>query len=469
MYTFLGAITILILGYLFYGKFVEKVFGIDENRTTPAYTKEDGVDFVPMDSKRNSLIQLLNIAGLGPIFGPILGALWGPVAFLWIAFGAIFAGAVHDYFSGMLSIRNDGASLPKVIGKYLGKAMEHFINIFSVILLVLVGAVFMAGPAGLLAALTPTWMSASVWVIIILIYYILATLLPIDKVIGKVYPIFGAALIIMAVGIGGGLLVGDYSIPELTLENLHPKGLPLWPLLFITIACGAISGFHATQSPMIARCTKNEASGRKIFYGSMILEAIIAMVWAAAAMTMFNGTEGLSTALADNGGPAGVVRSVAMTMLGGIGGTLAVIGVIILPITSGDTAFRGARLVIADYFKYDQIKFVRRLAICIPLFAIGFGLTLVDFNFLWRYFAWANQTVAMITLWAAAVYLVEKKGFHWICSIPATFMTAVTFTYILQAPEGFALSTSISYPVGLLGTILVVSLFAKKVIATAKA
>jgi len=465
--TFLLSFVALIIGYMVYGKFVEKVFGINVNSETPAYTKTDGVDYVPMDSGRGSLVQLLNIAGLGPIFGPIAGALWGPVAFLWIVLGGIFAGAVHDYFSGMLSVRNGGAQLPDIVGKYLGQGMRQFVNVFSVVLLILVGTVFVAGPANLIVTLTPSWISLSVVTAVIFIYYILATLLPIDKIIGKVYPLFGLLLIVMAVGVGAGLIVKGYHIPELTLSNLHPKNLPMWPLLFITIACGAISGFHATQSPLIARTIQNEKYGRKVFYGMMIGESAIALVWAAAGMAVFGGTGGLQEALAA-GGPAGVVRTVSITMLGAIGGTLAIIGVIILPITSGDTAFRGARMVIADFFKMSQKPIPKRLAISIPIFVIAFGLSKIDFNFLWRYFSWANQTTAMILLWSAAMYLVEEKRLHWIATIPAIFMTAVTFTYLLQAPEGFGLPTSISYPVGLLITLGITVLFASKVIKNAK-
>ncbi|HBV85158.1 MAG TPA: carbon starvation protein A [Desulfosporosinus sp.] len=467
MITFLLSFVALIIGYMVYGKFVEKVFGINVNSETPAYTKTDGVDYVPMDSGRGSLVQLLNIAGLGPIFGPIAGALWGPVAFLWIVLGGIFAGAVHDYFSGMLSVRNGGAQLPDIVGKYLGQGMRQFVNVFSVVLLILVGTVFVAGPANLIVTLTPSWISLSVVTAVIFIYYILATLLPIDKIIGKVYPLFGLLLIVMAVGVGAGLIVKGYHIPELTLSNLHPKNLPMWPLLFITIACGAISGFHATQSPLIARTIQNEKYGRKVFYGMMIGESAIALVWAAAGMAVFGGTGGLQEALAA-GGPAGVVRTVSITMLGAIGGTLAIIGVIILPITSGDTAFRGARMVIADFFKMSQKPIPKRLAISIPIFVIAFGLSKIDFNFLWRYFSWANQTTAMILLWSAAMYLVEEKRLHWIATIPAIFMTAVTFTYLLQAPEGFGLPTSISYPVGLLITLGITVLFASKVIKNAK-
>ncbi len=458
MITFLVSVVALIVGYVIYGAIVERVFGADENRKTPALTQQDGVDFVPLDWKKNFLIQLLNIAGLGPVFGAISGALWGPVAFLWIVLGGIFAGAVHDYFSGMISMRHGGASVPEMVGGYLGKGMKYFINFFSVVLLVLVGTVFMTGPAALLAVLTPEALTKSVWVIIILVYYILATMLPIDKVIGRIYPVFAVVLLIMAFGIIGGIFFGGYQIPELTLANLHPKNAPIWPLLFITIACGAISGFHGTQSPLIARCTVNEKLGRRVFYGAMIAESVIALIWAAAAMTFFGGTGGLAEALA-NGGPGAVVNKISITLLGAVGGTLAVLGVIVLPITSGDTAFRSARLTIADFLGIKQGKIANRFMISIPLFVIGYTLSQLDFTIIWRYFAWSNQTLAMIMLWTAATYLAKNGKFHWITTIPATFMTAVTITYILQAPEGFRLGTQISYPVGMLAAALAMGLF----------
>lgn len=469
MITFFAAIILLVLGYFTYGKFVEKVFGIDENRVTPAYTKQDGVDFVPMEWKRASMIQLLNIAGLGPIFGAIMGAMWGPVAFVWIVLGSIFAGAVHDYFSGMLSVRNGGAGLPDMVGRYLGKGMKSFTNVFALVLLVLVGTVFMTGPAKLLADLTPGWMTLSVWVLIILAYYILATLLPVDKIIGRVYPFFGALLLIMAFGVAGAMVFQGYNIPELTLANLHPNNAPIWPLLFITIACGAISGFHATQSPIVARCTQNEKYGRKIFYGMMIAEGVIALIWAAAAMSFYGQTGGLAAMLAPGGpGPAGVVKEVSTTMMGAIGGTMAILGVVVLPITSGDTAFRGARMLIADFFKMDQKPFGKRLLIAIPLFIVAYMLTLIDFNFLWRYFAWANQTTAMIMLWAAAMFLLQEKRNYLVAAVPAAFMTMVAFTYILMAPEGFKLATSIAYPLGFALALIPIGIFAKKVIDNQK-
>ncbi|MCG0238513.1 MAG: carbon starvation protein A [Firmicutes bacterium] len=463
MITFLASVALLIVGYLVYGKLVEKVFGIQPERPTPAYAMRDDVDYVPLDTPRAALIQLLNIAGLGPVFGPILGALWGPAAFIWIVLGSIFAGAVHDYLCGMMSVRHGGANMPALVGTYLGKGMRAFVNVFTVVLLILVGAVFVTGPADLLATLTPAWMDRRFWVTVIIVYYILATLLPVDKIIGRVYPFFGALLLIMALGVGAGLLLGDKPIPELTLANLHPDGLPIWPLMFVTIACGAISGFHATQSPIVARVVQNERNGRFVFYGMMIGEALIALVWAAAGMTLFDGPAGLKEALAQYGGPAGVVRQIAILTMGSVGSVLAILGVVVLPITSGDTAFRGARLVLAEMLNMPQKEIAKRLLIAVPLFVVGFGLTMTDFDFLWRYFAWANQTTAMIMLWAAAAYLLAQGKNHLIASVPAAFMTAVSFTYILQAPEGFRLPTTISYPAGLAITAAVVALFASRV------
>ncbi|WP_341357359.1 carbon starvation CstA family protein [Rossellomorea sp. y25] len=443
MVTFLVSIVVLIIGYFTYGKLIEKIFGINESRSTPAYAKADGVDYVPMKTGKNSMIQLLNIAGVGPIFGPIMGALYGPVAFLWIVLGAIFAGAVHDYLTGMISIRNGGAHLPELAGRFLGKTMKHVVNAFSILLLVLVGTVFVTAPAALIANLTPAWISLGVIIAAIFIYYIVATLLPIDKIIGKVYPLFGALLVVSAVGIGAGLVITGADIPEISLTNMHPESVAIFPLLFLTISCGALSGFHATQSPIISRTTQNEKNGRKIFYGMMILEAIIAMIWAAAAMSLFQ--PGELNAILKEGGPAAVVSEVSILMLGSIGGTLAILGVIILPITSGDTSFRSARMIIADYIKVGQVKISSRLWIAIPLFVISVVLTRIDFNLLWRYFSWANQSTAMIALWVGAMYLALQKKPHWVATIPAIFMTMVTFTYILNAPIGFGLSMGTAY------------------------
>lgn len=450
MITFIIAVIILLVGYFLYGKLVERVFRPDD-RPTPAIAHPDGVDYIPMKTWRVFLVQLLNIAGTGPIFGALMGAVFGPVVFLWIVFGSILGGAVHDYMSGMISVRMDGVSVSEIVGKYLGKAAKQIMRVFSVILLILVGAVFTTSPAALLARLTPDWATTLFWVALILVYYFLATLLPIDKLIGKLYPIFGGVLILMAVGIMIGLGVGGYHIPELELANLHPDGKPVFPYMFITVACGAISGFHATQSPMMARCIKSEKHGRRVFYGAMISESVIALVWAAAGVAFYGATGGLQNALAELG-QSGVVYDISVSLLGIAGGAMAIIGVVICPVSSGDTAFRSARLTIADWFKIDQSKLPKRIAVTIPLLVVGAVLTQLDFDVVWRYFSWSNQTLAMITLWAAAMYLVrsaEKRWYSLMCALPAAFMSAVSCTYILMADEGFKISSAIAYPIGI--------------------
>ncbi|MCG1021068.1 carbon starvation protein A [Sutcliffiella horikoshii] len=467
MYTFIAGIILLILGYFIYGKFVERVFGIKDSRKTPAYANQDGVDYLPLGKNKNSLIQLLNIAGVGPIFGPILGALYGPVAFLWIVLGCIFAGAVHDYLTGMISIRNRGAHLPELAGKFLGKFMKHTVNAFAILLLLLVGTVFVTAPAGLIHTLADGSIALGAIILVIFIYYIFATMLPIDKVIGRLYPIFGALLLISALGVGASLIITGAPIPELSFTNMHPDNVPIFPLLFLTISCGALSGFHATQTPIISRTTQNEKQGRRIFYGMMIAEGIIAMIWAAAGMSLFNGSAGLSEILA-NGGPGAVVSEVSVTMLGAIGGTMAVIGVIILPITSGDTAFRSARMIIADYFNISQKKIISRMWIAIPLFVISFVLTNIDFELLWRYFSWANQSTAVIALWVGAMYLFIARKQYYIAMIPAIFMTMATTTYILNAPIGFRLPIEASYIGAAMFTIIIIGLFYVKAISARK-
>jgi carbon starvation protein CstA len=443
MVSFLLSVVALILGYIFYGKIVEKIFGIDESRATPAIAMNDGVDYMPLDWKKGFLIQFLNIAGLGPIFGAVAGAYWGSTAFVWIVLGCIFAGATHDYFAGMLSVRHGGETVAEIIGRYLGTTAKNVMRIFSVALLILVGVVFVNGPAGILENMTGVPRMA--WVAFIILYYMLATVLPIDKIIGKIYPIFGAVLIIMAFGIIIAVFAQGYTIPEIQLTNLHPGGKAIFPYLFITIACGAISGFHATQSPIMARCLPNEKLGRRIFFGSMIAEGIIALIWAAAAIAFFGDTESLSGA----GSAAVVVSTISVSLLGTFGGFLVLLGVVACPITSGDTAFRSARLAIADAINLKQTKFIHRFFIAIPLFIVGTALCFVDFGIIWRYFAWANQTLAMIMLWASASYLMKQGKFHWIASLPAAFMTSVTVTYILIAPEGFKIAPSIAYPIGI--------------------
>jgi len=453
---FLLCCALLLAGYFIYGKLVEKIFDPRPERKTPATSMADGVDYVPMSDKKVYLIQLLNIAGLGPIFGPILGALYGPVAMLWIVFGCVFAGAVHDYFSGMLSVRANGASVPTVVGNHLGSVAKHFMNGFAVLLLLLVGVVFVLGPAKLLGNLSS--MPVPLWVAVIFGYYLLATVVPVDKIIGRFYPFFGALLLFMSIGLLVGLGFSDHGFYSqgLDFSNLHPKELPLWPLLFITIACGAVSGFHATQSPLMARCMQNERSGRFIFYGAMIGEGIIALIWCSLGLSFYESTDALNATLA-NGGPAAVVHEVSTSLLGTVGGILAILGVIVLPITSGDTAFRSARLIIADFLKMPQKALPKRLLIALPMFVIGYLITKAEFGVIWRYFGWANQTTAMIMLWAAAAYLIKAGKFHWICTLPAMFMTAVSVTYLANAPIGFGLEMDISTAIGL-GTTLVAAM-----------
>ena len=448
MYFILAAVA-LVAGYYVYGTIVDKMFGADPNRRTPAITKADGVDFVEMSPAKIWLIQLLNIAGLGPVFGPILGALYGPAALLWIVLGSIFAGAVHDYFAGMLSMRYGGTNVPNIVGYNLGNAFKQFMRVFAVVLLVLVGVVFVTGPALLLAKLTPAWMNYTFWLAVIFVYYFLATIMPIDKIIGRLYPLFGAILIIMAVGITTMLFWDGYEFfPAAQWTNQHPGKLPLWPLMFITIACGAVSGFHATQSPLMARCLANERLGKPVFYGSMIAEGLIALVWATVGMTFYKTPELLAAAL-KAGGPGNVVSESSLALMGPIGGILAILGVVILPITSGDTAFRAARLTIAEALNYPQVSQIKRLSIAVPLFAIGIALSQMDFNIIWRYFGWANQTLAAIVLWAGAAYMYKLGRFHWIASVPAAFLTAATTSYICYEPKmGFNMPIDIANWIG---------------------
>lgn len=452
MISFLISIVVLIVGYFVYGNYIEKKFEVDPNRETPAITKQDGVDYVPLPLAKIFLIQFLNIAGLGPIFGAIAGALWGPVAFLWIVFGSIFAGAVHDYFSGMLSIRHGGDSIPEIVGQYLGTGAKYFMRVFSVVLLILVGVVFVKGPATILHELTGT--SVPLLIGIIFAYYIFATMIPIDKLIGKIYPIFGASLLVMAIGLFFALLFQEYTIPELSIENLknlhaNSDDNPVFPLLFITIACGAISGFHSTQSPLMARCISNESQGKKVFFGAMITEGIVALIWAAIAMAFFGGVRELGETMAIEGhNAAWVVNIICNTTLGKIGGILAIFGVVAAPITSGDTAFRSTRLIIADAFNFNQSKLLKRLLITIPIFVIAFALTKMDFAIIWRYFGWSNQMLATVVLWTIAVYVKKQGKTYWFILIPAAFMTAVVATYIFVAPEGFGLEYTISLVIG---------------------
>ena len=457
MYSFIISLVALILGYIFYGRFVEKIFGTDPNRITPAVSKNDGVDFIPMPGWKVFLIQFLNIAGTGPIFGAIMGAKFGPSAFLWIVLGSIFAGAVHDYLSGMISLRGDGANLPNIIGHYLGKGLRYSMLVIIVFLLLLVGAVFVFSPAMILGETVSfssnVTTSTFIWVGIIFVYYIMATLLPIDKIIGKIYPVFALALIFMAIGLMCGLFVKWPSIPEFWdgLANRGPsvgmEGQSIFPCMFITIACGAISGFHATQSPMMARCMKSERIARPVFYGSMITEGIVALIWAAVASYFYFDGGAAEVGAEISAAAPTIVTKVSRSWLGTFGGILAILGVVAAPITSGDTCFRSARLTVAGLFKYDQRPLKNRLLICIPLF-IASGLLLWfniadenGFNIIWRYFGWINQTLSVFTLWAISVCLVKRRkgAAYLIAEIPALLMTIVTVTFILTQKIGFGL------------------------------
>ena len=449
MISFAIALVILMAGFAVYGRFAEKVFGPDD-RETPAIAINDGVDCVPMKTWKAFLVQLLNIAGTGPIFGALMGACFGPVVFLWIVFGSILGGAVHDYYCGMISSRNNGASIAELSGIYLGTAARWIMRIFSVVLLILTGTVFVNSPAALIARLTPGVLNETFWIVVILLYYVLATLLPIDKLIGRLYPVFGVILIIMALSVMGGVIAGGYTVPELTLQNMHPEGLPVWPYMFVTVACGAISGFHATQSPMIAKCITSEKCGRTVFYGAMIAESVIALIWAAAGMAFYGKTALLGQALSTLG-QSGTVYEISNSMLGLLGGALAVVGVVVCPITSGDTAFRSARLILAEITGLDQKMIRNRLLITLPLLGIGAVLTQMDFNVLWRYFSWSNQTLAMVALWVITAYLVKAGGKRWaslLTALPASFMSAVSSTYILMAKEGLSLGAGVAYPAG---------------------
>lgn len=466
MITFISSIILLVLGYLVYGKIVARIFGEDRNRQTPAVANPDGVDYVAMPWWKIFLIQFLNIAGLGPIFGAIMGVMFGPSAFLWIVFGSIFGGAVHDYLSGMLSMRRNGASLPELVGEQLGTSVTQFMRAFSLILMVLVGAVFVSGPAGILAGLVSS-ISVTWWIVIIFVYYMLATLLPIDKLIGKIYPLFGFALLFMAVGILFSLFINNAPIPEITsgLASQHPQGYPIFPMMFVSIACGAVSGFHATQSPMMARCMTNERYGRPCFYGAMIAEGVVALIWAAAASSFFGSVGGLQEYVASLPATvnkaAEVVNLISNSWLGKAGGFLAILGVVAAPITSGDTALRSARLIAADFLRIDQKPIVKRLMVAVPLFVGTFILLQINFDIIWRYFAWSNQALSVFTFWALTVYLYKEKRNYWVTLIPALFMSAVCSAYIIVAPEGFSLPLYVGYIASAVVCLLFLGLFVR--------
>lgn len=472
MISFLLSVLLLILGYLLYGRLTEKVFGPD-GRETPAVTKEDGVDYVPMPAWKVFLIQLLNIAGTGPIFGALSGALFGPVVYLWIVFGCIFAGAVHDYGIGMLSMRHEGCSVSEIVGRYLGNGMREVMRVFSVVLLIMCGVVFTIGPADLLAILTDNTPGPAFWFWAVLLYYFIATFVPIDKVIGRFYPVFGILLIVMALGVSGSMLFsGRFEMPELWdhFTNEHPSGISVWPFMCITVACGAISGFHATQSPMMARCCKSEYTGRKIFYGAMIAEGVLALVWAAAGVTCYESR----TALLESGaGCSAVVYEICQTTMGKAGSVLALLGVIVCPVSSGDTAYRSARLTLADWLGSDQAKIKNRLLITVPLLLAGFLVSRMDYSVIWRYFSWSNQTLATIGLWACSVYLMRAGRNYRITLLPAAFMTAVTVSYfgmageclgMLWEPLGIssAVYTAGSCTAGIAAAVLLTLLFLRK-------
>ena len=475
MVSFLISIAALILGYLVYGAFVERVFGPDPKRKTPAIEKADGVDYIAMPTWKVFMIQFLNIAGTGPIFGAIMGAKFGPASYLWIVLGCIFAGAVHDYMSGMISVRHGGAGLPTLVGTYLGKRTQQVMLVFTVVLLMLVGAVFVYSPAVILRDLAGdgTTTAFMIWVAVIFVYYVIATLLPIDKIIGRIYPFFAFALLFMAAALMVCLFAKWPTLPEFWdglggwAEKAGVSGQPIFPCLFITIACGAISGFHATQSPLMARCIQNEKLGRPVFYGSMITEGLVALIWAAVSSWFFFDGGAAEVGSDMTAAAPTVVTKVSQSWLGLLGGILAILGVVAAPITSGDTAFRSARLVIADFLHLEQKSMVKRLWIAVPLFALSALLLWYNvadangFNTIWRYFGWANQTLSVFTLWMATVYLVKKKGGMWylITLVPALFMTAVCLTFIRVDKTGFRIPQGFAPGIGLCTFAVALALF----------
>ena len=459
MYSFIICFLILVLSYFVYGKFIERICGVDETLETPAYRLQDGVDYIPMSKVKNFLVHFLNIAGLGPIFGAIQGALFGPAAFLWITLGTIFIGCVHDFFSGYMSLRNDGLTMPNIISKYLGTKIQKVMAVLIVITGILVAATFAKGAAELLSNLTN--ISIIIWMTIIFIYFLIATVFPVDKIIGKIYPIFGALLVIMVVLMTGALILNpSYSIPEFTTQGLYLTEKTIFPYLFVTIACGAISGFHASQSPIVARCIENEKDARPVFFGAMVLEGLVALCWAAIAMAFFHGQPQLAVIYGT--APSVAVNEMSMALVGPIGLILTIIGVVICPITTGDTSLRSSRITIADELNLNHEKLIPRLKIALPLFIVSFGLSFVDFSLIWRYFAWAQLIVATIVLYAASVYLIQKEKPYIITLLPAIFCTLVAFAYILQAPEGLRLPSMIANIISAIATAIIAIIFIKK-------
>ncbi len=467
MTAFLISLAVLVGGYFLYGLLAEKVFGTDPARTMPAYSKTDGVDFMPMPTWKVFLIQFLNIAGLGPIFGAIMGVMYGPAAFIWIVAGTIFGGAVHDFISAMMSIRSDGESLPELIGRQLGMPARQIMRLLSIVLLVLVGAVFVITPSNLMASMTPGWAGTEFWMAVIFSYYLLATLLPVDKLIGRFYPVFGFALLFMAAGLSAVLIFGGHSIPVDFAGGFDSRygndGVQsVFPMMFVSIACGAVSGFHATQSPMMARCLKNEKLARPVFYGAMVAEGIVALIWAAAAITFTGGYDGLREYMASHNGAGDLVHDISVGWLGTVGGILAILGVVAAPVTTGDTALRSARLIVADMLHISQKPLLKRLLVSLPLFAGAFILMMIDFNILWRYFAWTNQCLAAITLWGCTVFLARAGRAYVLTLLPAMFMTAVVVCYIFFAPrpEGFGLGMPVAASIAAATVVLATAMFA---------
>lgn len=466
MWTFISSIVLLIVGYVVYGKFIAKFFGADSKRITPVQEMADCVDYIELPVWKIYVIQFLNIAGLGPIFGAILGAAYGMMAYVWIVVGCIFMGAVHDYVSGMLSMRLKGMGLPDIVGQYMGVHFKRFLILFTAILLIAVGVSFVSAPAALMATLT-SW-NVNIWLYIILAYYIVATLLPIDKIIAKIYPVLGGTLIFMAIAVAGVLLVkgigGELQLPELTFETIknghsNPETYILFPMLFVVVSCGAISGFHATQSPLMARCLSNEKYGKPIFYGAMVTEGIIAIVWATAAIAYCGGIEELNSC---GKTPAMLVNEICNSWLGRAGAVIAIIGVVACPITTGDTAFRSLRLIIADALNMKKATMKNRLIISVPIFIIAYIMTQIEFSVLWNYVGISNQMLACITLWTCSMFFAKENKCVWYTAIPATFLTCVCISYFLVAPHasgGLALSSAWGNIMGMVGAAVALAIF----------
>ena len=459
MYSFLICAAALIASYFIYGKAIERIAGVDESVETPVHRLEDGVDYIPMPRWKLYLVHFLNIAGLGPIFGAIQGALFGPAAFLWIVFGTIFIGAVHDFFSGFMSLRSDGFTMPEIISKYLGTGARKFVGVIIVITGILVASTFATGSADLLASLTgiPTL----IWLVAIFIYFLIATLFPVDKIIGKIYPIFGALFLLMAVLMIGALMLNPaYTIPEFTTQGLYFTDKSIFPYLFVTIACGAISGFHASQSPIVARCMTTEKDARPVFFGAMVLEGITALIWAAIAMAFFHGQPQLAVLYGAT--PSIGVNQMATALLGPVGLVLTIIGVVVCPITTGDTALRSSRITMADELKINQEKLASRVKLAVPLFIVSFALTFIDFSLIWRYFAWVQLIVATAVLYAGTVYLIQNKKHYIVALLPAIACTLIAFGYILQAPEGLRLPSMTANVISVIATVIIAIVFLKK-------